>query len=215
MRRKSEIVLLSVCSSILVWMVLSFFDINAHNMTDQDYAGWNLFLIFVQDEQPKEDEFLPVIKTEPKIEQMVCRKIESRKDSGKKKKQNKKKQKKQKKRVVSNKDVLNLARIIQAENGGHKDDEALLLTGVVVLKRVKSRNYPDTIMGVISQKGQYSTYADGKFWNKPSKRSMRIAKRLLSTNIVHDYPDNLVFQAEFRQGKSVYKKLGHEYFCLS
>ena len=213
MRRKSEIVLLSICTSILVWMVLSFFDINAHNMTDQDYAGWNIFLIFAQDEQPKEDEFLSIINTEPKIEQMVCRKIESNKTSEKMKKNNKKK--KQKNRVVSNKDVMNLARIIQAENGGHEDDEALLLTGVVVLKRVKSKYYPDTIMGVISQKGQYSTYADGKFWNEPSKRSMRIAKKLLSTNIVHDYPDNLVFQAEFEQGRAVYKKLGYEYFCLA
>ena len=213
MRRKSEIVFLSVCSSILAWMVLSFFDINAHNMTDQDYAGWNFFLIFTQEEQQKEDEFLPIINTEPKIEQMVCRKIESNKASGKKKKQ--KKQKKQKNNAVSNKEVLNLARIIQAENGGHEDDEALLLTGIVVLKRVKSKYYPDTIMGVISQKGQYSTYADGKFWNEPSKRSMRIAKKILKTNIAERYPDNLVFQAEFRQGKSVYKKLGYEYFCLA
>ena len=213
MRRKSDVVLLSICTSILVWMILSFFDINAHNMTDKDYAGWNLFLIFAQDEQPKEDEFLPIINTEPKIEQMVCRKIESNKESEKRKKQNKKK--KQKNSVVSNKDVLNLARIIQAENGGHEDDEALLLTGIVVINRVKSKYYPDTIMGVISQKGQYSTYADGKFWNEPSKRSMRIAKKILKTNIAERYPDNLVFQAEFMQGKSVYKKLGYEYFCLA
>ena len=213
MRRKSEIVLLSVCTSILVWMILSFFDINAHNMTDQDYAGWNIFLIFAQDEQPKEDEFLPIINTEPKVEQMVCRKIDSNKASEKMKKQ--KKKKKQKKRVVQNKDILNLARIIQAENGGHEDDEALLLTGIVVLKRVKSKHYPDTIIGVISQSGQYSTYADGKFWNEPSKRSMRIAKKLLSTDIADDYPDNLVFQAEFEQGRAVYKKLGYEYFCLA
>ena len=213
MRRKAEIILLIVCSSILAWMVLSFFDINAHNMTDQDYAEWNFFLIFTQEEQQKEDEFLPITNTEPKVEQMVCRKIEINKASKKKKKQNKKK--KQKKSVVSNKDVLNLARIIQAENGGHEDDEALLLTGVVVLKRVKAKYYPDTIIGVISQNGQYSTYADGKFWNEPSSRSMRIAKKLLSTNIVHDYPDNLVFQAEFEQGRAIYKKLGYEYFCLA
>lgn len=213
MRRKSEVVLLSICTSILVWMVLSFFDINAHNMTDQNYARWNFFLVFIQEEQPKEDEFLPIINVEKKVEQMVCRKIESNKASVKRK--SKKKKKKQKKNVVSNKDVLSLARIIQAENGGHEYDEALLLTGVVVLKRVKSKNYPDTIMGVISQKGQYSTYADGKFWNKPSKRSMRIAKKILKTNIAERYPDNLVFQAEFIQGKSVYKKLGYEYFCLA
>ena len=213
MRRKAEIILLSVCSSVLVWMALSFFDINAHNMTDQNYARWNFFLVFVQEEQTKERELLPIINTEPNIEQMVCRKIDGNKASGKKKKQ--KKQNKQKKNVVSNKDVLNLARIIQAENGGHEDDEALLLTGVVVLKRVKSKHYHDTIMGVISQKGQYSTYADGKFWNKPSKRSLRIAKKLLTTNIADKYPDNLVYQAEFKQGKAVYKKLGYEYFCLS
>ena len=210
MRRKSEIVFLSVCSSILAWMILSFFDINAHNMTDQDYARWNLFLIFDKDEEPKECELLPIINTEPKVEQMVCRKIESRKYS-----REKKKQKQHKKNVVPNEDVLNLARIIQAENGGHEDDEALLLTGIVVLKRVKSKYYPNTIMGVISQSGQYSTYADGKFWNEPSKRSMRIAKKLLSTGIADDYPDNLVFQAECMQGKSVYKKLGYEYFCLA
>ena len=210
MRRKSEIVLLSVCASILVWMVLSFFDINAHNMTNKEYAGWNLFFALMKEEHTKECEFLPIANTEPKIEQMVCRKIESNKASGKKKKQ-----KNKKKRVVSNKDVLNLARIIQAENGGHEDDEALLLTGVVVLKRVKSKNYPDTIMGVISQKGQYSTYADGKFWNKPSKRSIRIAKKILKTNIAEKYPDNLVFQSEFEQGRAVYKKLGYEYFCLA
>ena len=67
MRRKSEIVLLSVCTYILVWMVLSFFDINAHNMTDQDYAGWNIFLLFMQEEQTKDCEFLPIINTEPKV----------------------------------------------------------------------------------------------------------------------------------------------------
>lgn len=204
MRRKAEIVLLSICSSVLAWMVLSFFDINANNMTDHDYARWNFFLVFVQEEQPKENRFLPIVNTEPKVEQMVCRKIEY-----------KKVKKKRKKKSVPNKDVLNLARIIQAENGGHEDDEALVLTGVVVIKRVKSDEYPDTIMGVISQKGQYSTYADGKFWNKPSKRSMRIAKKILKTNIAERYPDNLVFQAEFRQGRAVYKKLGHEYFCLA
>ena len=204
MRRKSEIVLLSVCTSILVWMVLSFFDINAHNMTDQNYARWNFFLVFIQEEQPKEDEFLPIINAEPRVEQMVCRNIER-----------KKVKKKRKKKRVYNKDVLNLARIIQAENGGHEDDEALLLTGVVVLKRVKAKHYPNTIMGVISQKGQYSTYADGKFWNEPSERSLSIAKKLLTTNIADKYQDNLVYQAEFRQGKAVYKKLGYEYFCLS
>ena len=201
MRRKSEIVLLSVCSSIFVWMVLSFFDINAHNMTDQDYAGWNCFFMFFGETNDKSERVSSYY-----VYDIAEETAEPTKKPAKKKTKSKE---------VSENDILNLARIIQAENGGHEDDEALLLTGVVVLKRVKSDEYPDTIMGVISQKGQYSTYSDGKFWNEPSKRSMRIAKKILKTNIAERYPDNLVFQSEFKQGRAVYKKLGHEYFCLA
>lgn len=206
MRRKAEIILLSVCSSILAWMILSFIDINAHNMTDKEYATWNAFCLFLSDKQSEEriSSYYINVDIEPII---VEQKTETLCFD--------KKKKAKKKQSVSNKDALNLARIIQAENGGHEDDEALLLTGIVVLKRVKSNHYPDTIIGVISQKGQYSTYANGKFWNKPSKRSLRIAKKLLTTGIADKYPDNLVFQAEFKQGRTVYKKLGYEYFCLA
>lgn len=210
MRRKAEIVMLIVCSSIFVWMVLSFLDIIVHNATDQKYAIWNCFNIFFK-EDCSENEIvssyymfdIPKETIEPTTDPTE----EPTKKPVKKKKTEKKK--------VNEADILNLARIIHAENGGHKDDEALLLTGVVVLKRVKSDEYPNTIMGVISQKGQYSTYADGKFWNEPSKRSVMIAKKLLKTNIADDYPNNLVFQAEFKQGRTVYKKLGYEYFCLA
>lgn len=50
-----------------------------------------------------------------------------------------------------------LAKLIMAENGHAKHDETLWLTGVVVLNRVKSKQYPNTIRGVIYQRGQYST----------------------------------------------------------
>lgn len=35
-----------VCLIILIWGVASFIDVNAHNMTDQQYASWNLFNVF-------------------------------------------------------------------------------------------------------------------------------------------------------------------------
>ena len=192
--KKAEIVIFSICSAILLWMLLSLFDTNIHNTTDKKYETWNCFFMFFGETNEKRERVVPYSV----IERMY-----------------KPAKKKTKSKEVSENDILNLARIIQAENGGHEDDEALLLTGVVVLKRVKSKYYPDTIMGVISQKGQYSTYADGKFWNEPSKRSMRIANKILKTNIAERYPDNLVFQAEFEQGRAVYKKLGYEYFCLA
>ena len=199
--KKAEIVIFSICSAILLWTLLSLFDTNIHNTTDKKYETWNCFFMFFGETNDKSERVSSYY-----VYDIAEETAEPTKKEDKKKKKSKE---------VSENDILNLARIIQAENGGHEDDEALLLTGVVVLKRVKSKYYPDTIMGVISQKGQYSTYADGKFWNKPSKRSMRIANKILKTNIAERYPDNLVFQAEFEQGRAVYKKLGYEYFCLA
>ena len=112
--------------------------------------------------------------------------------------------------------VMLLARLIEAENGSAIHDETLVLTGVCVLKRVKSRHYPDTLRGVIYQEGSGGrAYATAPTLNKvtPSERSMEIAEELLVYG-VDEYPDSLVFQAMFPQGKNVYKKLDGEYFCL-
>lgn len=211
--KKLEMAFCILCSVVLMWGLASLFNINAHNMTDHEYAKWNVFVImFPVEDEPQEE---TVQYNNVCVKTVVSATEEPVPTNEPKKKVKARKQKKNKKKEAKEKDILNLARIIQAENGGHEDDEALLLTGVVVMKRVKSDEYPNTIMGVVSQKGQYSTYADGKFWNNPSKRSRKIAKKILETDIVDKYPDNLVFQAEFKQGKVVYKMLGNEYFCLA
>lgn len=38
----------SVCflSIISLWLAVSFFDVITHNMSDQDYASWNIVPIF-------------------------------------------------------------------------------------------------------------------------------------------------------------------------
>jgi uncharacterized protein YerC len=81
------------------------------------------------------------------------------------------------------------------------------------LKRVKAKSYPNTIQGVIYQKGQYST-ASRLSSVKPSERCYEIANDLL-TNGVDDLPDNLVFQSMFKQGKKTYRIIDGEYFCLA
>jgi branched-subunit amino acid permease len=35
-----------ICITLIMWLVLSWVDINAHNSTDEDYASWNYFNIF-------------------------------------------------------------------------------------------------------------------------------------------------------------------------
>lgn len=117
------------------------------------------------------------------------------------------------KKLYTYENVLLLAKLLMAENGHAKHDETVWLTGVVVLKRVQAKAYPNTVAGVIYQRGQYST-ARSLSRVKPSTRCMEIAEELLIYG-VKDYPKNLVFQSMFPQGKKVYKCIDGEYFCLA
>lgn len=203
MKKKKIIKSILTCLSVIcvVWITASFIDVNAHNLSDCKYAKWNFFNLFIENLYDKEVSVRspPRITRRPVTQKMNMPKRNLVHSISAK---------------VSKEDAMNLARIIHAENGSHPNDEALVLTGVVVLKRVKSKQFPNTIMGVVSQKGQYATWMDGKFYRKPSKRSIKIARRLLTTDLADKYPDSLIYQAEFPQGSKVYKKLGFEYFCL-
>ena len=97
-----------------------------------------------------------------------------------------------------------LARIIYAEAGG-MSDECQLLVGNVVLNRVADDRFPDSIYGVIYQKGQYSPTWNGAIHKKPSDRAVENAKRLQSGE--RCCPAEVVWQSEFRQGNGVYKKI--------
>lgn len=115
---------------------------------------------------------------------------------------------------VTAKKIYRLAQLMYAENGAAEEDDCVFLTGIVVVKRMKSKKYPDTLEGVISQNGQYSTYQTGKIDCRPDERCLEFAEEILRFDLQKDYPDNLVFQAEFPQGRKIYKQFGHEYFCL-
>lgn len=116
--------------------------------------------------------------------------------------------------IVDQEDIELLAHIMYCENG-ISSDEALLLTGIVVMKRVKSSKYPDTLREVIFQKGQYSPTWNGSWESKsPDERSLEMARKILVEQLEKDYPDTLVFQAEFKQGVEVYRQIGNQYFCL-
>lgn len=55
-----------------------------------------------------------------------------------------------------------LARLINGEARG-EPYEGQVAVGAVILNRVKSTNFPNTIAGVIYQKGQFSCVTDGQF----------------------------------------------------
>lgn len=112
---------------------------------------------------------------------------------------------------INNAELMLLAKLIYLENGNNTD-LAQLLTGNVVLNRVASSKYPNTIRGVIYQKGQYSV-ASKISKTTPSDRAIKNAKRLLSGE--RFCPKNVVYQSRFKQGSGVYKKIKGEYFCYA
>jgi len=113
-------------------------------------------------------------------------------------------------RQYTQEEVELLARLITAEVG-IDDEERSYLCGAVVLNRIKSKDFPDTLRDVIYQPGQYQCTVNGHI-NRPYEDiAYEIAEGLLTDGAEVD--ERIVYQAEFRQGSGVYKKIGNTYFC--
>ena len=116
-------------------------------------------------------------------------------------------------------DLYLLARIIDSSAGSDwLTDEFRMCVGEVVLNRVASPEFPDTIQGVVYQKGQYSVVNTARFASlAPRFECVDAALRLLQGER-HMVP-GVVYQADYLQGElfSVYfdRRLGNTYFCLS
>ena len=99
-------------------------------------------------------------------------------------------------------DLFWLALTIEMEAGSAwLTDEHQLLVGNVVLNRVASDRFPNTIRGVVHDPGQYAFMMSGA--RRPiSDRAWANAQRLLDGE--RFAPEDVVFQAEFRQGSGVF-----------
>lgn len=112
-------------------------------------------------------------------------------------------------RLYEEEELRLLSSLIWLENGNNSD-YCMLLTGSVVLNRVASKWFPNSIEAVINQKGQYSTAKKINNIEAPA-RAVRLAKQLLIGGSIAE--SDVVFQAMFRQGSSVYYSENGEYFC--
>lgn len=83
-------------------------------------------------------------------------------------------------------EIFWLGRIIEAESSGEPKDGKIAV-GNVILNRVKSSEYPDTIYGVIFDRKygtQFQPVSNGTIYNNPSADSLSSAKLALSgTNL--------------------------------
>lgn len=107
-------------------------------------------------------------------------------------------------RLYTDEDLYVLSHIINAEAGDdHCTHEHRIAVGSVVLNRVASDAFPDTIYDVVFQAGQYSPTWNGAYEKEPSEDSVEVAKMLLEEG--SQIPEDCVFQAEFPQGSGVYE----------
>jgi hypothetical protein len=121
---------------------------------------------------------------------------------------------------VAFEDLYLLAKIMYAEAGSYwLSDEWKLCVGEVVLNRVESPEFPDTIREVLEQPGQYYG-KNSSYFNclKPSELCVKLALRLLEGERLME--PSVVFQANFKQGSGVHteycdEQLGSTYFCYS
>lgn len=118
-------------------------------------------------------------------------------------------------------DLYLLSKVITSEAGcSWLPMDWKMAVGEVLLNRVDSPEYPDTIYECVYQKGQYSGVNSSKFQNMtPFEDCVEAAVRLMSGERVLNEP-SAVFQSNGRQGSGVCLELydepmGYTYICYS
>ena len=106
-----------------------------------------------------------------------------------------------------------MCHIVNAESGICPPEEQCYVANVLE-NRVKSSKFPNTIHDVVFQPGQYEPTWNGSYYKTPSALTVQTMEEYLRGNVETGMPDNVFYQALFRQGKGVWKHMpsGH-YFC--
>jgi hypothetical protein len=118
-------------------------------------------------------------------------------------------------KMYTRENIEYLSKIIMHEAGNTESDRTSYLVGVVVLKRVKSKLFPDTVKEVLLQDNPRQYMSQAEFDRvKPNERSVEIAEELLIKGFkgIKKYPNDLLYHANFTQG-SVYEYSEGIYFC--
>ena len=107
-------------------------------------------------------------------------------------------------------DFYELSHVIQAE-ASYCNRDMMIGVGSVVLNRVASEKYPNTVYEVIHQPGQYSTVS----WlasQVPTEEAEEVTDYLLRNG--SQYPEDVLYQANFPQGVGTYMTLSTSYSTM-
>ncbi|MCD8083487.1 MAG: cell wall hydrolase [Clostridiales bacterium] len=114
-------------------------------------------------------------------------------------------------KAYTDEDLTILAHVLAGECQSYPDEEQLYV-GSVVLNRVTSSHYPNSIKEVVFQKHQYSCVSDGNYYREPTERNWANARQLLENGSV--LPSYVIYQSGGRQGRGVYLKTPYHFYCF-
>ena len=123
---------------------------------------------------------------------------------------------------INPEDLYWLSHVIMAEEEG-ESYECKIMCGLVVMNRVKDKDFPNSIKDVIfhiNERGtlqyactvQDSKGRDPRIWLEPNEDSIRAAVEILSGNSI-TIPEDVVYQSQSPMGSGIYAHIGNQYFC--
>lgn len=117
----------------------------------------------------------------------------------------------------SNADVELLAKVISAEARG-ESYEGQVAVGAVILNRVAHPSFPDTLSGVVYQKGAFSCVNDSNWYQPVAESSKRAARDALngwdpSGGAIYYFNASKTNDA-FMHSRTVIKVIGNHKFCI-
>lgn len=110
-----------------------------------------------------------------------------------------------------------LSAVVEAESDRNTSEESMenrTMIAVVILNRVDSKKFPNTITKVLKQRGQFSVVSSGAYKRVGrTKRSDRAVIEAVRRKKANEAPNVLYFRAgHFFRGHKRYKKIGDNYF---
>lgn len=110
-----------------------------------------------------------------------------------------------------------MSKIIMAESEG-ESEEGQIAVGNVILNRVNSHLYKNTVKDVIHERGQFSVFANGRINLYPTKKCITSAYKVLYENAkVEGMTDQVLYfrsdRASWWKGVSYWKTIGNHHFA--
>ena len=116
----------------------------------------------------------------------------------------------------SDSDIKLMANAVHGEARG-EPYEGQVAVAAVILNRVQSSSFPNTVSGVIFQPGAFTAVADGQIWLEPNETSKRAVMDAMNgwdpTGEAEYYFNPETATSSWIWGRPQIKKIGKHIFC--